>query len=503
MTDEINMKFFKKEKEIIQTSFDDVGRPSAVIRRSLVRCQLSGVLRRQGFSLVEVILASSIFALMITAFVGAYLYGEEATSLAGRRARAVLLAEEGLEATRNIRDAGFANLIDGQHGLSTAGNQWSFSTTTQDVQDIFTRQVTIGTVDTKRKIATSTVTWQQNQQRGGSVTLVTRLTNWLVSVGIGNWANATTTTSMDFAGNNDGLRIKVSGNYAYVVRNNGTPDFLVIDVTDPANPTLAGSLNLTGVPTDIAVSGNYAYVTNTSNTQELQIIDISNPLAPSVAGTYDASGNTNANGVFANGTTVYIVRTSGAADEFLVVDASVPASVVLVGSVDLGATGNEVAVVGSYAYVASGNNAQELQVVDISTPATPQLVGSLNLAGNTDALTVAAFGTTVVIGQGNNLYTVDVASPTAPAQLGSIGTGGVVNDISIEPGNTYAFIADSNTSGEFQVIDMTTLSAPSIFGLINIPTASALFGVAYDTVKDRVYAVGSTDTQEFFVFAPQ
>ncbi|EKD76163.1 MAG: hypothetical protein ACD_43C00207G0001, partial [uncultured bacterium] len=41
----------------------------------------------KGFSLVEVMLASAVFALLVTALVGAYLYGEEATALAGHRAR--------------------------------------------------------------------------------------------------------------------------------------------------------------------------------------------------------------------------------------------------------------------------------------------------------------------------------------------------------------------------------------------------------------------------------
>ena len=71
----------------------------------------------KGFSLVEVILSSAVFALLVTALVGAYLYGQESTALAGNRARAVMLAEEGLEATRNIRDGGFNDLGVGIHGL--------------------------------------------------------------------------------------------------------------------------------------------------------------------------------------------------------------------------------------------------------------------------------------------------------------------------------------------------------------------------------------------------
>ena len=151
--------------------------------QSIVKEQLR-IKTQAGFSLVEVILATAVFGLLVTALVGAYLYGQEATALAGSRARAVMLAEEGLEATRNIRDAGFSNLTDGTYGLSTSGNQWGFSGSS-DTNDIFTRQVTISAIDSKRKQIACTVTWQQNPQRTGSVSAATYLTNWIAAAGGG------------------------------------------------------------------------------------------------------------------------------------------------------------------------------------------------------------------------------------------------------------------------------------------------------------------------------
>lgn len=142
------------------------------------------VTNQRGFSLVEVMLSTSVFVLLVTALVGAYLYGQEATMLAGNRTRATLLAEEGLEAVRNIRDAGFTNLTDGTHGLTTTGNQWNLSGTS-DVADIFTRQVIISSVDAKRKSVTANVTWQQNPQRTGLVSVINRTTNWIAPAGGG------------------------------------------------------------------------------------------------------------------------------------------------------------------------------------------------------------------------------------------------------------------------------------------------------------------------------
>jgi len=138
-------------------------------------------IKSAGFLLVEVILASSIFVLLVTAFVGVYLYGQESTMLAGNRARATMLAEEGLEAVRNIRDADFVNLTNGTYGLTTTNHQWNLSGS-QDVTDIFTRQIIISTIDTNRKLVTANVIWQQNPQRTGLVSLVTRFSNWQISI---------------------------------------------------------------------------------------------------------------------------------------------------------------------------------------------------------------------------------------------------------------------------------------------------------------------------------
>ena len=134
---------------------------------------------QKGFSLVEAILSSAVFVLLVTALVGAYLYGQESTALAGNRARATMLAEEGLEVVRNIRDAGFgiSNLTDGTFGLSTTSYQWNLSGSS-DATDVFTRQVVISTIDAERKLITANVTWQQNPQRTGLVSSSSYLSAW-------------------------------------------------------------------------------------------------------------------------------------------------------------------------------------------------------------------------------------------------------------------------------------------------------------------------------------
>lgn len=131
----------------------------------------------KGFLIIEVLLASSLLIIAITSFVGAIIYGQESTSVAGGISRASFLAQQGIEAVRNIRDESFGNLADGSYGLLVSNHQWILSGNS-DTTDRYVRQINIGTIDANRKQITSTVTWQKTAQRAGSVVLTTELTNW-------------------------------------------------------------------------------------------------------------------------------------------------------------------------------------------------------------------------------------------------------------------------------------------------------------------------------------
>lgn len=455
-----------------------------------------------GFSIVEALLAATILALVVTALVGAIIYGNQAAAVAGAHARADLLAEEGVEAARNIRDSSYSNLTTGTFGLALSGNQWALSGSS-DTTDIFTRAVTIAAIDSNRTQITSTVSWQQTPQRTGSVSFITYLTNWQIAH-VASWGLPVQEGFYDASGAQDGLKVQVQGNYAYVVRNDGTPDFLVINISTPSAPTLAASLNLDGAPTNLAISGNYAYVSTTFDSRELEIIDITTPTAPSVAGWYDAAGTANANGVFAVGTTVYMVRDFNSATtsrEFMVINCATASAPTSPGSFNLTASAREVWVSGNYAYVASTLNSQELQVINFTNLSAITLAGGYNMSGNQNALTVTGADSTVYLGRDNgDLGIFSLTTASTPTLSYTYPTSGAVNDLYYRSDNRYLYIANDYDSGEFQVIDVTTATAPTAVGSVNITTD--LNGIVYDSARDRAYGVGDVNNREFVVIAP-
>lgn len=454
---------------------------------------------RSGFSLVEVILSAALFGLIVTIFVGAYLYGQESTALAGSRARAVMLASEGIEAVRNIRDEDYANLIDGTFGLTESGGQWVFSGSS-DLTDIFSRSITITTVDEDRKSITSNVAWTQNTQRSGSVSLITRLTNWM-QAGL-SWANPGLVGSVNMSGGNNGKKVQISDNYAYVVRAGGT-DFIVIDISTPSSPSVVGSLSLTGAPANIFVLGSYAYVTSNDNSSELIIIDISTPSSPSVVGGFNNAGGQNGTGVYVNGNTAYVGFNGN--DELSLIDVSTPSLPVLISTLNLSGDVTELLVSGDYVYIASESNNSELQIVDVSSPTSPSLVTTLDLASNSNADTIAMQDNTLYVGQDDILHIIDVSTPASPAILGTYDAEDRILDIALNFGEegAFAFLASRHNDRELQVVDISTPTAPVLFGSGDTDGSTSQNGVAYDITLDLAIVVGDDNNEEAAIFIAQ
>lgn len=471
--------------------------------------------KNQGFSIIEMLVAIGIFAILATAVVPSIVQTFTISRLGDNETDATLWTQEGIEATRSIRNLSWANLTDGNHGLSSGSGTWTFSGTNNS-KGIYTRAITVSDVfvdpsgnpqtsgcanqqDGNLKRVVSTTSWNSSPTRANIVSLETYFTNWRKSA-FGNWSIPLLDTSFDLSGNQDVSKTYVQGNYLYIVRNSSSPNFLVYNISG-ATPISTGNLTLTGNPTNIYVSGRYAYVSNSSDTNELQIIDVCTPSTPTLTGSFNASGNADGLGVWVSGNYAYLVRANSPDNEFIIVNVATPSAPILAGFLDLGEAGNEVVTLGNFAYVASSDNTQELKVINISNPSSPSLAGSLNLSGNNDAQSIAGFGSTIVIGRiGGEMDTIDVSTPSAPTLLGTYSAGNNINDISLGNGNLYVFLGTSNNTAEFQVINISNLASPTLLGSYNY--AADINGVSSSSFNDRVYVGSSTNAQELGVFKP-
>jgi len=476
------------------------------------------VTRKPAFSLIEVVLAISLFAVFSLSSVSILLYSEENFLSIGQSSRASFLAEEAIEAARAVKNEDFTLLTDGDHGISSSSGKWQFSGT-EDAVDGFTRRVSVNSLDPDTKKIATRVSWLKKSGQTASVNYETQLTNWSAYSGIpgfGNWAYPFIESSVPLTGGKDGVKIQAKDNFLYVVRDSAAQSFTIIDVTDTKNPIVKSENNLRDNPKNIHIHNNLALIATKSNSAELQIADITDPAAPAMKGVFDAQGIPDASGITAKDNYAYLTRMKGDGPEFYIIDISNPDEPTEVGSLELNRNGNEVVVMDNYAYIASGPNGKQLSVVDISNPAQPNLVGSHSLILNQNALTITGFEKTVIIGtELGVLYVIDVSSPASPQPKSVFflkdGILRPVRDITFGLDNHYLFIASDVPNREFQVFDVSGIFPPPFWRFLFSPpffigsfdTPAALYGVAYSNEKDRAFVTGVANDQSVIILAPQ
>ncbi|MEO6729533.1 MAG: prepilin-type N-terminal cleavage/methylation domain-containing protein, partial [Candidatus Dojkabacteria bacterium] len=335
----------------------------------------------KGFSLVELVLAMALFSALVLAMSGGFAYAIQSTQIMAVKNKAVFIADEGLEAARSIRNEAFTNLTNGTFGLAQTGNKWVLSGAS-DVIGTYTRSLTITSLDSTTKQVVSTVSWTNPFASSVSYTLY--LTDWRRVVSPA-WSSPSLASTLNLTNTLRATKVAVSGNYAFVVRDSGTPNFVVVDISNSAAPSQVFSSTIAGNLSDIFISGNFAYITSDDKNSEFIIMSISPPTAPTITATLDMTGNTGALSVFVSGTKAYVGRAKSTPNpEFSIIDVSNPlVTPTVIGTVNMANSANSIYVSGTNVFIATSNTAQELTVINASNPAAPVQSGFLNLAAAT------------------------------------------------------------------------------------------------------------------------
>ena len=191
--------------------------------------------------------------------------------------------------------------------------------------------------------------------------------------------------------------------YAYV--GDGQAGLRVIDISDPANPSIIATLD-TGYGVGVSVEGDYVYATDGGG--GLYVVDVSDPTNPQQVGTFETDEG--ALDVQKKGDYAYLAAKG---DGLRVVDVTDPSSPQEVGSVNTGFASG-VTVEGNYAHVADQDDG--LQIVDVSDPTQPQ---SASVFDTGDATGVGAAGDYAYVGtQQDGLRVIDVSIPSDPQEAG-------------------------------------------------------------------------------------
>ncbi len=245
--------------------------------------------------------------------------------------------------------------------------------------------------------------------------------------------------------------IELSGDYAYLAR-----DVAGLTITDISNPFAPEDLAILpqedlGRARDVAVSGDYAYVAGTDG---LKVIDVSDPAAPTIVGNLPAGP---APSVAVSGRYLFGGNYSG---ELVVVDVLDPGAPVQVGSCATARTVVQIALSGDYAYAATEGGG--LRIFDISDPSNPTEVASWDPLESVRGVTVVGDRAYVAAG---GLHVLDISDPTDPVEMGSCDTGEGAWEVALSGGYAYLLPQD----GPLRAVDVSNPAAPVEAGACDIP----------------------------------
>lgn len=189
--------------------------------------------------------------------------------------------------------------------------------------------------------------------------------------------------------------VYVSGNYAYLVGSGASPFLAVVDVSDPSNPVVRGSVTTGG--RSIQVSGNRAYVATPGG---LDVYNVSDPENVVLSGS-TSDGASSPSSIYVSGNRAYV--TMETSNSLVVYDISNPAALVSLGSSPTGSLVRPVSVKvsGDHAFVACQGEQSTAEnngvvVFDVSDP-TNIVVGGTTSDVDQQATAVAVAGERVFV----------------------------------------------------------------------------------------------------------
>lgn len=468
-----------------------------------------------AFSLIEVLLGLTLFALFAS---GIFYLSADTTDYDVRQnltSEATRYAEEGLEATRMIRNVDFLELTSGAHGLQYTGDAWAFFGTSESIDNFYTRTVTISDVyrdasgniaaadklDPSIKKVVSTVSWTWRGFLPQSLSLTTYLTDWAgnqwtqttcTEFTAGTFSSTQSTGASSPPANNcvltltlsegastffksvdvgdHGNDVAVAGNYAYLATNkNGegegggdddhdTGGLAISNIADVNNPYLVKQFDIGGKGRYVYKSGNYLYMGVEDSNKGLAIVDVSNVNSPVLKSQTNVGGY--GNQTFVVGNYLYMgseYSTYG----FYIYDISNPSAPVRKSRLNVGGAVISVQVSGNYAYIGTKNGSREFQIVNISNPTSPSVVGYLNLSNSVQA--IGLNGVTAYLGlttATNGFVTVNISNVSKPTLLGTVNIGSQIQDIGIL-GN-YAYLALNMQNSGLGVMNIVSPTSPHL-----------------------------------------
>lgn len=479
---------------------------------------------KKGQSLVEILLAMGLAAILLPALLTGLVTSREGKAQQSQRVATSALLKEAEDAVRSVREAGWDNIaIDGTYYPVASLSAWSLSAGSETISG-YTRSVIIssvyrdasgnivatgGTLDPSTKKVSVSVSW--NAPVSSAVTSEFYLTRYLDNLtyvestqaefdtgtktgtstsstsggevllgagGYGDWCNPNLNlTPLDLPKNGVANAISaIEGRaFAGTGENASGVSFANVQITnsDPPSASILGTYD--GFKTNgIFGETDYAYLATDSNSNEVEIINLTtNP--------YSEAGWFNTPFSSADATAVYVSGNRGyvtAGWWLYVFDLSSKTGArPLVGFPHfLVGNGTSIVVSGNYAFVSVSGSPIEMQIIDISNPWSIFQAGYADVNGQDgkhvfiNSTATRAYLVTNASASLREFFIIDTTSKSGsrPTISSYEANGMNPKDLAVVTGNK-AIIVGSGAE-EYQVIDVANESSPVRCGGLNLDT---------------------------------
>lgn len=192
-----------------------------------------------------------------------------------------------------------------------------------------------------------------------------------------NLASPTLTSSYKIPGvsgsDGTGLSVFYTGSRVYLgLKKTTGPEFHIINVSNPTAPVLVGSYEVDDNVNDIYVAGDTAYLATDKGNAGLMVLNVSDGENIALLG-QNYSSDTKS---------VYYISASlvllGPGQDLYAANASNPANITTLGSINAGNTVNAISVRETLVFAGTSNSNREFQVINITNPANPTLHSFFN-----------------------------------------------------------------------------------------------------------------------------
>ena len=454
---------------------------------------------RKGFTLIEVLFSIVLMSGALSAILLSMSGQISQITASSQELEASALAEEGIEAARSIRDGDWEALAVGTHGLEFTAGTWLFSGSSDTFND-FTREVTVTEISTNERQVDVDVTWEGRNGQTRNYELSTVLGNWrnleeseLGGTLDGDWHDPTFINNLiDFGPGFRGIAVEVHGNYLYMAGHGSVTqadELAIVDVSDPFNAFIRGSINIGYGINEVAVTDDlqYAFVAYADKDAQLQVVDVSNVDNPVLVKSFKISGNRNkGRSLDLLGDTLYFGTEGPDGNEFYVIDVSNPLNPIVLDGVQIGNDVNDVMVGGGYAFLAADPQDREVSIVNVQDPDNIYVEAFVDLPAGNDAEGVYYMPETNQLFVGRKMSSednspeiiiLDLTDPSDPEIVGSMEYDVDINSMYAE-GNLMFVTALGDM--EFKVYDISDLPDIGYYGGLDFGDTDSPTDIYYE-----------------------